>query len=92
MERKKPSCGCADLRRRDVVPREERTQIRLRERTLFQGREGRRSEGTVIDLALEIVDLSRYLQIWFCRLQIWRGSTRSSLGDCRSKEIVADPA
>ena len=56
------------------------------------GGEGRRSEGTVIDPALEIVDLSRYLQIWFCRWQIWGDSIRSSLGDYRSEEILADPA
>ena len=92
-ERKKPSSGCADLAGKNAVSVAGRTQISLGVRTLFQQEEeGRRSEGTVIDPALEIVDLSRYLQICFCRLQIWRGSTRSSLGDCRSEEILADPA
>ena len=49
----------SDLRRRDAVPGEERTQISLRERTLFQ--EGRRAEVTLVDQALEIIDLRRYL-------------------------------
>ena len=62
LRRKKPSCGCAVPEERGRCSWRRRTQISLGVRTLFQQEEeGRRSEGTMIDPALEIVDLSRYL-------------------------------
>ena len=72
-------------------PVRRRTLSSLERRTLsISEGKGCRSEGLLSDPILKRVDLSSYLQIQSYILQIWRFSPRSSLGSCRSEEILAD--